>query len=311
MNKSSDLHAICILTRFRNKQLLRLLKKLKECLHNCPYNVSIIIVDNTERAYSHAIEQDITKLNLPALSILHEPKIGIPQGRNSGLVEAIKQQARTIIYIDDDDHPQANWLKELIDCYYRYCHEFDIVYGQILYTLEEPSRRGIDSSLYGDVKRQNNTGDEIFRAATNNVLLDLASLKPIGVFFEERLATCGGSDTDYFDKLRNNGLRIVYCKEAIVQCIVPHSRQTYKWLFQRQFRLGVSYHIRRKLRYGYIVSLLYVAGETFVSINKTFASLFSKDRRIKVLFPAIRVFGMAYSLLGFRYEEYSKIHSDD
>jgi hypothetical protein len=77
-------------------------------------------------------------------------------------------------------------------------------------------------------------------AATNNLLLDMAEIRRIGLRFDPRFGLSGGSDTLFTRQLADAGGPFVWCDEAVVTDRVPASRMTRDWVLRRAFRSGNS-----------------------------------------------------------------------
>ena len=73
-------------------------------------------------------------------------------------------------------------------------------------------------------RRRLPTGTDLEVAATNNLLLDLAVVRRLGLRFDAAFGLSGGSDTLFTRELVASGERMVWCDEAIVYDIVPTDR---------------------------------------------------------------------------------------
>ena len=75
-------------------------------------------------------------------------------------------------------------------------------------------------------------------AATNNLLLDLAQLRTLGIRFDDRFGLTGGSDTLLTHTLVKRGAQIRWCDDAVMRETVPVERATRRWALRRTFRTG-------------------------------------------------------------------------
>jgi len=90
-------------------------------------------------------------------------------------------------------------------------------------------------------RRRMATGSAVTVAATNNLLLDVRSLREAGIRFDERLGLSGGSDTLFSRSLVAAAGPLVWCDEAVVTDVVPAARSTRDWVLRRQLRSGNSW----------------------------------------------------------------------
>jgi len=162
-----------------------------------------------------------------------EPEPGIASARNRALDEA--RDSRLLVFVDDDEQPHPGWLRLL------------------LATREQTSAAAVagavESAFDGDLepwvaagdffrRRRPPTGTEITVAATNNLLLDLAVVRRLGLRFDAAFGITGGSDTLFTRRLTSAGHRMVWCDEAVVTDRVPAVRMTRDWVLRRAFRSG-------------------------------------------------------------------------
>src|SRR5262249_18449408 len=107
--------AICVCTCNRPQQLDRLLGALEGI--ETPVikgKVFIQIVDNAPGGEARAV-YDLHRLSLPIEShFAEEQERGISFARNRAISEALQHGAELIAFIDDDDLPQTDWLKSLV-----------------------------------------------------------------------------------------------------------------------------------------------------------------------------------------------------
>lgn len=193
-------------------------------------DASILVVDNDDRPSAAPVVARFS-----GVRYVHEPQPGIAAARNRALAEA--EHARLLVFIDDDERPQAGWLDRLVDTWERSGAE--AVVGPVVSSFAVPPDPWIEAGRFF-VRLRHPTGTQVTTAATNNLLLDLAAVRALGLRFDDRFGTSGGSDTLFTRTLVAAGGRIVWCDEAVVTDVVPPERATKEWVLRRARRIGNS-----------------------------------------------------------------------
>lgn len=139
--------------------------------------------------------------------------------RDALIAEAEQLGADAIIFIDDDDKPEYDWLLQLVQTYTQ--DKADIVFGAVV---------------------QVNGSTRSNRRYIGNCLIDLRYLRALPrPLFDPRLAKSGGADRVFFHSLRLHGVREAYNPNAIIYLDAYHSEIT----------RGLMQRIRREFCIGY------------------------------------------------------------
>lgn len=228
-------HAVvCVATYRRPVGLSRLLTSLDAMTVPDGWRVSVVVVDNDDEGSARPVIDELD----PALD-LHlaiEPRQGIPYARNRTVEMAVDLGADVVVFVDDDEWVERDWLAELIDASAR--HRAPIVMGAIIAEFDEPPpdwATGTDAFQ----RRLHEDGAELDFAITANALLDaslLTSKRP----FDETLRYTGGEDLELFQRLHRAGHRIAYARRAVTHESIPASRVTTSWVLKRQYRRGTN-----------------------------------------------------------------------
>lgn len=223
-----------------------LLQELLESIEstNPPGQVRICIVDNDPAGSAETVAR-ATSL---AMTYLCEPRPGIAAARNRGL-SAIEPDDDFVVFVDDDERVEKGWLQALLDAQAMYAA--DVVSGPVISVFDKSAPRWIEAG--GFIQRPRfSTGSPSLSPATNNTLLSLAHWRAAGSpTFDEGFSMTGGSDTEFFRRLRDGGARMVWSDEAVVHEDVPSSRANFRWIWRRGIREGNvtgRLHLRRKSR---------------------------------------------------------------
>lgn len=226
---------IAMLTFRRPDDLADALPAIEQHARSVDEHVRILIVDNDPDAsampLAHGRDAEFVRF-------VHEPTPGIAAARNRALGES--QDADVLIFIDDDERPQPGWLSSMVETWRSTCCA--AVAGPVISTFERPLEPWIEQGGYFD-RRRSPTGTHMAMAATNNLLLDMATIRTLDLHFDMRFGTSGGSDTLFTRQLVDRGGRIVWCDEAVVVDVVPANRSTRSWVVRRALRMGNSWSL--------------------------------------------------------------------
>jgi len=220
---------VAALTFRRPDDLAALLPALADQAGRSTDDVSVLIVDNDPDGGARGLVEAFGR----GVRYHHAPEPGIAAARNAALDQA--GDADLLVFIDDDERPVAQWLDLLVATYRR--SRPAAVVGPVVSEYAVELDDWVKAGRFFD-RRRMPTGTETSVAATNNLLLDLAFVRSIGLRFDLRFGIRGGSDTLFTRALHAAGGRLVWCDEAIVTDVVPAKRTTRAWVLQRAYRSG-------------------------------------------------------------------------
>lgn len=193
---------------------------------------TVLVVDNDPDA---GAREQVEAVGDPRVRYVHEPVPGIVAGRNRALDEA--GEADVLVFIDDDERPTPQWLPLLLTTYLE-SRPAGVV-GPTRCVFEGEVDPWVREGGFFD-RRRLPTGSRVDVAATNNLLLDLARVRSLGLRFEDRYAQIGGSDHEFTRRLVMGGGELVWNNEAIVDDLIPAARTTSRWVTRRAYRIGTS-----------------------------------------------------------------------
>jgi succinoglycan biosynthesis protein ExoM len=236
---------ICVCTVDRPVMLRACLDSLLEQTKQTQNNIEIAVIDNHPQRKNRDQVREVSRFAPFPVHYIHEPHRGIPQARNAALDTGISLGADWIAFIDDDETASANWVAELYRAAYTHGYSAgdnlvpaDVVAGPVNYAYPAGAGEWRCRSQRGD--REKRDGQELDRAATNNVIFNLHLVRQKGLRFEDRLQFTGGEDTLFFQQLRKAGGRIVWSSKPIVSENVTWERITFKGHVSRAYRRGVA-----------------------------------------------------------------------
>lgn len=294
---------ICVATYKRPLLLERnIVSILKQKLRD-DIEFRVIVIDNDILGSAKEIVNKISKETDVEIIYDIEPRQNIALARNKGFSHV--DAAEYFVCVDDDEHVVDTWLISLLESLERY--NADVVFGPV----EEILPDGTPSWIVEGGYFKRNTYEDGFllkHGGTGNVLIKSSILDAQP--FNESFGLTGGSDTELFHKLYQQGFKLIWCNRAIAMEEVMEKRLNLKWLLMRAYRGGQVfirvysvYWSKLYLLYWYLTRLSYAFVSIFLSI------LFLPIRKSKSIFY-LRKFmsniGQLTGKWGFSYKEYLK-----
>ena len=284
MNKKKII--VCICTYKRPIYLEQCLESL--LAQSCEENFEIAVIDNDKNQSASNI---IKKINNSKIHYFVENKRGIASARNKCVNICKKNCADYLVFIDDDEIADKNWLKELLCANKRY--QSDIIVGPVLCRFEKTPEPWIEKVFF--TRKQYNSGQKMRNGATGNVLLNMDVFKHFNDNpFDEKFNFMPGEDTDFFRKLKKINYDIIWCNESIAFENISIIRTKLKSCLIRAFNSGNStFYIYKMQKNNFVFSLC-----------KSFTEL------IKILFNIVHIifYVFLYPIKKFRFIFYKKLY---
>ena len=229
----ADNYLIAIATYRRPAGLQRLLDSLEVAIASTNLNVDIVVVDNDaeESGRSVAATHPI------GATYVVEPEPGISAARNRAL-DHFGDQYRAVIFVDDDEWVQPEWLAALTT--FATQSQAEVVVGPVVSAFLQPAPDWVVRGGFF-TGRAHATGDRLRHAPTHNTLLVRDMWVRAGSpRFDPSFSKTGGEDTDFFYGISLSGAVMLFCAEAVVHEEVPPDRQTLQWVRRRAIREGAN-----------------------------------------------------------------------
>lgn len=268
----------------------------------------VLVVDNDPEGSGR---EAVASLDATDVDYVVEPTPGIAAARNRALDES--SSSDLLVFIDDDERPQPNWLASLVDTWVT--HQSAAVAGRVVPVFAGEVDPWISDGRFF-IRRVLPTGTVLTAAAAGNLLLDVAQLRALGVRFDERLGLGGGEDTLLTRQIVARGGLIVWCGESQAEDVVPVERATRRWVLKRAWSHGnttavVDLILAPDARAKAVVRVRSVAGGVARILAGGARSAFGTVIRSNVhsargLRAAFRGAGMAAAGLGVAYKEYAR-----
>lgn len=228
--------AVCACTLDRPKGLRRLLTGLADLDPVPGAEVVVVIADNDPGGSSRPVIEDARReLRWEVVYVTASPR-GIAHARNAAVEAALagERPADAVVFLDDDEWPDARWLAEITRTWRETGAE--VVTGPVLPVFEQSAPAWATRGRFFERQRFP-TGTRLHYARSSNVLVARAVFD--GLRFEPT-ASGGGEDTLFFERARQRGYRIVWADEAIARESVPATRVDPRWLVARSYRYGLT-----------------------------------------------------------------------
>lgn len=199
-----------------------------------PGACQLIVINNSGESATKKTKQQIESSGIKVVcecTLVASPENNISIGRNKVLDHATHS---LIAFIDDDEFPSVNWLKNLVNTMQIY--QCSIVAGPAIALYLFPTPKWVKQvNLHG--ARGKITGQSLQKCATANVLIDMARCGK--EYFDSDYGHSGGEDTDFFLRLTDKGAQILWCNEAEVYEYIPANKSTSKYMIKRAILQGV------------------------------------------------------------------------
>jgi glycosyltransferase involved in cell wall biosynthesis len=263
----------------------------------------MVIVDNDATGSAKATVEGFGQTGAYDMIYVVEPNQGIPFARNRAL-DSAPPGTDLFCFLDDDEWPVDGWLDAMLET--REKNRADCVYGPVQPVYpENPPEYFIRARVFE--RKKNTDGQRISYAASNNVMFDYPLIRSWNLRFEEKMRFTGGTDYLFFNQAIRRGMQVFWADKALVYDIVPANRMTWKWVLQRQYRLGNTFAVSEVL-HGNLKRRIYRAayGATRVVLGLVMlpAILISPYWGMRALTHVLRGAGMVNGILGHAYQEY-------
>ena len=302
-----ELHIVVAALTFRRPDgLAKLLEVLRHQVHSPerPFRLTALIVDNDAAASGRTTVDQFRDTGAYDLIYVVEPQQGIPIARNRA-IDSAPADTDLFCFLDDDEWPVDDWLDSMLAVRQR--TGADCIYGPVepVYP-SQPPQYFVRTRVF---ERKRHTDAASLRyAASNNVMIGYRYMREKQLRFDARMRFTGGSDYLFFNQAVRGGMKISWADKALVYDIIPASRMTWKWLLQRQYRLGNTFAVRDTLhgtRGEKLKRLAYGCARVGLGVAMLPALAVSPRWGMRSLTHVLRGAGMVSGILGHSYEEYS------
>jgi succinoglycan biosynthesis protein ExoM len=227
---------VCVASYKRPELLKKLLLSLRAQETEGEFSFTIIVADNDAERSAEAV---VRELNATSQKIAYdvEPEQNISLARNKSVLLATGDYIATI---DDDIYADPQWLLNLYRALTSY--NADVVHGPVIPEFHPKTPKYItQSDIFVRPNPPSGSSENYVFTAANSLfrrkLID-GTLAP----FDPRFGRTGGEDTAFFENLRKQGYKLVWCREARVFTVLSPRKTNWRWILQREFRIGNGFY---------------------------------------------------------------------
>lgn len=303
---TGELISVCIITYKRPASLERLLESIaKQTISINPLHFEVIVVDNDKRESAKEIVERFS-ISQQHLQVTYdvEPIQNIALARNRSVRLA---KGAFISFVDDDEEADPYWIENLYKSFI--AHSADAVFGPVIPVLPDECPLWIRKGNFFD-RPQHADGSAIDNGRTGNALLRRKWIEFYEEPFDVNMGLIGGSDFDFFDRIREEGAKLCWADGARVLEYVGHERLNLKWLLGRAFRGGQGFAQRNLQKKGATGKLFHFSyrlallGFAFLMACATMP--FGYHQSVWWLRKVFTNLGQISVFLPYRYMEYKK-----
>lgn len=221
---------LCICTYRRPESLAKLLEAL--CSLHLDVNLSIVVSDNDESKQGVAVATSLRPDYPFSIHAISELNAGISAARNSATSKALTLNPDLVAFLDDDEWPEPQWLKELMRIQEE--KNADLVGGPTQPVFPEGTADHLLNNNYYGADLDLPDGSFCRLEAGGNFLIRASVLEQYApTFFHPSFAHSGGEDLAFFTLLAQDGYSMAWAANAIVHEPVPAARLEDGWLKKR------------------------------------------------------------------------------
>lgn len=276
------------------------LKTIEQQVHPENWNVEIVIVDNDSGGYGKEIVDNFMSTTNKTVKYFIEPEKNISVARNR-LIEMA--EGELIVFIDDDECADPNWLRALYECSLKY--NADVVFGKVIARYPDTTPEWIVKGRFFD-RKYKETGTLCKSGGTGATLVKADWLKEKGYKFDLDYGLTGGEDSQLFYRMYKNNAKMVWCNEAFAEELIELKRLNKEYLIRRAIRVGETF-VRYRFssedsRFYEKTFFLFYMGLKLIFYYSMYLSSFYKgeEDKFKNILSCCDAIGKIRSLIGIR-----------
>lgn len=231
---------------------------------------------------------------------------GLVSARNAALRAALPLRPEFLVFIDDDEVPEENWLIQLLGTMER--SDAGFATGPVLPEFSRPPPAWATQGAFFHADADSlRTSNLVVRAAV--IPADEAG------WFHPAFNLIGGEDLEFLTRLISNGARHVTAGSACVREFVPEERLRRRYIWRRNLREGVATAALFRLRQPAALTFLGQIAVRAVrklayAINHLFWSLQQPWRLISAVADLASIAGLVIGSAGGRPAFYGQAISE-
>lgn len=225
---------VIIPTCRRPKALMTALRSVgQQSLTNS--SLQILVVDNNAAPVEKDRVDAFAADCLLKVDYVHCPQSGVSHARNAGLAHA---KTRFIAFLDDDMEASPEWVERSLSTAKKF--NAGIVFSPTIARMPDPDdpRNSYMRPFFSHTLPDTPEGLVKKFLGTGGTFIDLSKCNLPSPAFDAELNGIGGEDDKFFEHLRCTGTKAAWSPEAKTYEIVPKSRATNTYVWERNFGYG-------------------------------------------------------------------------
>jgi GT2 family glycosyltransferase len=278
-------------------------------------DVSVVICDNdAEGAAGQAVVKRYAATGtypFPLEAIVAEQR-GISHARN-GLFAHVSENydCDYIAIIDDDETPCKTWLADLLAV--AKDTNADVIGGPVLSVFADPDVSTAIKECEQFERVSKPSGPVNVILSTENVMVRRAALDMVAApWFDPAFAITGGSDADFFYRLKFAGATFAWADGAEVSELVPETRSNTGWVIKRNYRRGCNTAwraLRRPNKLKSIPRILVLGVGGIVTFPLFWLSGWNNPtKQLNARLRLWRAYGYFSGFAQFQVQDYKEVH---
>jgi succinoglycan biosynthesis protein ExoM len=264
--------------------------------------VEVVVVDNDREASARPVVAAAGRRLPWPLHYRIEPERNIARARNLAIRTARALSPDFLAFVDDDDVVSEQWLEQML--LGLQALGADAVCGPVLPRFDPASPGWIAAGGFFRLKPAAR-GQLLPYPSMANLLARAALFGGGDEPFDAGFGLLGGSDALLFARWRLAGVRTLAVPEGWVEETIPASRARAGWILRRAFRVGnTAVLVEKKLPAGQRRVLVLGAAALLPALPR------GRAATLRALWDLCFGVGSWAAALGYRYEEYRRVHGD-
>ena len=204
----------------------------------------VVVVDNASTDATQEVFEGCAERGILNLRYVKEMELGLDAARNRGIREA---RGEIVAFLDDDARARADWAEAILTGFAE--HDAPILGGKVS-LIWEAERPGWFSDALLKYLIHCDYGERVVEVSAapwlygTNVAFRKSIFQEIGLFRldldRKGESLMGGGDTEFFQRARDRGKRLLYLPTMTVGHLVPAKRLTREFFRERLFYSGFT-----------------------------------------------------------------------
>jgi succinoglycan biosynthesis protein ExoM len=232
--------SIVICTLDRHDLLEKALRSCIEQESRKDIAYEVLVVDNSADANARGPVQALSRIRPGLVRYLSEPRTNIAHARNAGVAAC---EGRFIAFMDDDMTAPPGWIECALGAMEQ--TGADVLFGKVVPVFEAEGTLSLTQTARwftrtfgirdGATVKVERSG-HVRHGRTSNCVLRRATTLRDPAPFDAAFGRTGGEDTDFLQRLGQQGAVMAFSERAWMSEFIPLSRSTPDYVSRREYR---------------------------------------------------------------------------